>query len=84
MLPWRRDWLELAKMLLLLKYVQKATIIESSMADHSTVNNKKGFVLAFFVIKSSRNSSKCISLSLSLSMYRMLGVDNLSWNITTA
>jgi len=33
----------------------KATIIESSKAEHSTVNSVKGFVLAFFITTSSRN-----------------------------
>jgi len=33
---------------------------------------KKGFVLAFFITKSSRNSLKFVCLSLSLLMHRML------------
>jgi len=69
-------------MLSLLKLSQdKAKIIQSSDAEHSTVNNKKGFVLDFFVTKSSRNSSKVACLNSSLLMHQMLSVDNHSWNI---
>jgi len=39
----------------LLKYVQKATIVESSKAEQSPVKNLKDFVLVFFITKSSRN-----------------------------
>jgi len=43
-------------MLSLLKYVQKTTIIESIKTEQSTVINQSGFVLAFFITKSSGNS----------------------------
>jgi len=58
-------------------------MVETSKAEHSTVNNLKGFVLVFFIPKSSKNSLKFVCLSLSLAMYRMLGVGYLSWNIAT-
>jgi len=63
--------------------VQKATTIESSKAEQSTVKNYKGVDLAFFITKSSRNSLKFVFLSLSLLMHRMLNARKLSWNIAT-
>jgi len=56
-------------------------MIKSSKAEHDTVNSYKGFVLAFFITKLSKNSSQFVCRSLSFLMYRMLSVNNLSWNI---
>ena len=54
----------------------KATMIKSSKAENNTVN--KRFCSAFFITKLSKNSSQFVCLSLSLLMYRMLSVNNLS------
>jgi len=67
----------------LLKYLQKATIIESSKAGQSTVDNEKVFFLPVFMAKSSRNLLKFVYLSLSLLMHRTLNAGNLSWDIAT-
>jgi len=65
-------------MLSLLKYVlrKKATIIESSQAEQSTVNNSNGLVLTF-ITRLSRISLKFVCLSLSFLMHRMLNVGQL-------
>jgi len=71
--PWRRDWF---KHPLCCHYwntyeeIKTATtIIESNQAEHRTVNNWKGFVLTFFITKSSRNALTFICLNFSLLMH---------------
>jgi len=47
----------------------KPTIIESIKTEHSTADNQKGFLLAFFIAKLPKSSSKFHCLSLLFSMH---------------